>query len=458
MSACLRPLWRAAALAAFSVVAVSIAAAQPLDARPFLLTDFGGQADVARDVLIQPNGKIVVAGWAQDAQDSSGGPVVDDGDDVALARYTPRGRLDPRFSKDGKVRTDLSEDLDAAYAVVRQDDGKLVVAGTTGSESSPLGDDFLLVRYRRNGSVDRSFGDQGIVKTAFQPYPLEDVAYDLAIQPNGKLVVVGRSMVYDGVCCSRRDMAVARYLPDGSLDPSFSGDGMTTTDFDDSAYDEARAVAVQRGRILVAGTTGSANDFALARYRRNGELDESFSADGKVTTSFGTSDDSRFCSDAGDDIVDDIVIQPDGKIVAVGYSRQCQGAFGAARYLPDGRLDRSFGREGRSVILSEAKPVLGWVTQAVVNRDGSILVGGNALGTDSRRYEPDSDFALARLRPSGRLDDRFSTGGIRAIDLGDDDEFAYAMAKRGDRAVVVGTSRGSAANNWDWGLAGFRAP
>ena len=437
-----------------ALATVSVTGAETFNRSGFVITDFDGDVDVARDVLIQPNGKMVVAGWAHDSMPGSSGP----DDDVALARYLPSGQLDRDFSGDGKVRTDLEGDLDAAYAIARQDDGKLVVAGTTGTQEGPEGDDFLLIRYRRDGSLDRSFGANGFVTTAFQALPLADIAYDVAIQRNGKIVAVGRSMIHDGICCSRRDMTVARYLPDGALDPGFSDDGLVVTDFEDSAYDEARAVVLQPdGRIVVGGMTDSSPDFALVRYRRNGELDDSFSADGKVTTSFGTEDDPRFCSSSGTNIIDDLAVQPDGRIVAVGLSGQCQGGgFAATRYRPNGSLDKTFGRGGRSVILSDRKPALGWAFGVHLKRNGAIFVGGEATGVDSEPYEPDVDYAVARLRPSGRLDRRFSRDGIKAIDLGDDHESAFGMAKRGKRAVVVGTTVGRPSMSSDWGVASFR--
>ena len=181
----------------------------------------------------------------------------------ALASAAP-GDLDVSFSGDGKQTTDFGG-ADVASAVAVQADGKLVVAGTSDGN-------FALARYGVDGALDPSFSGDGLVTTDLGG---TDDGQGVAIQADGKIVVVGSS---DG------NFALARYTAGGGLDPSFSGDGLQTTDF--GAADGATAVAIQGdGRIVVGGSSGG--DFALARYDAAGELDPSFSGDGKQTTGFG---------------------------------------------------------------------------------------------------------------------------------------------------------------------------
>ena len=205
-------------------------------------------------MALQGDGKIVVVG------DAGGGGA------FALARYNPNGSLDPSFSGDGRQTTDFG-DFGVARGVALQG-GKIVAVG--------IGDagDFALARYNPNGSLDPSFSGDGKQTTDFGG---SDEASGVALQGDGKIVAVGR----DGP----GDFALARYNPNGSLDTSFSGDGKQTTDFGD--FDGANGVALQgNGKIVVVGVGGTGN-FALARYNPNGSLDPSFSGDGRQTTDFG---------------------------------------------------------------------------------------------------------------------------------------------------------------------------
>jgi uncharacterized delta-60 repeat protein len=149
------------------------------------------------------------------------------------------------------------------------------------------------------GDLDPSFGTGGKVMTAFQTGHARGFAIE--IQPNGKIITAGD--------LDNDRFALARYLPDGSLDPIFDGDGRLTTDFGASAVGGAAGIAIQaNGRILAVGGRG---DFAVARYRRDGGLDATWDDDGKVTTDFG-----RF------EVCEDVLVQPDGHVVVVGTSTQ----------------------------------------------------------------------------------------------------------------------------------------
>src|SRR4051812_27547114 len=178
--------------------------------------------------------------------------------------FTAPGDLDVSFSGDGRQTTDFGgSDLAAAVAV--QADGKIVVAGSSDGN-------FALARYGVDGALDPSFSGDGLVTTDLGG---TDDGQGVAIQADGRIVVAG---------ASGGDFALARYTTGGGLDPSFSGDGRQTTDF--GAADGATSVAIQSdGRIVLGG--GSGGGFALARYDAAGELDASFSGDGRQTTGLG---------------------------------------------------------------------------------------------------------------------------------------------------------------------------
>ena len=242
----------------------------------------------------------------------------------------------------------------------------------------------------------------------------------MAIQANGKIVAVGGGG-------PGGDFALARYNPGGSLDPSFSGDGMQTTDFGGS--DLATGVALQGdGRIVVVGRGGPLpRGFALARYNPNGSLDTSFSGDGKQRTGFGGSDDGARA----------VALQANGKIVTVGRGGP-GGDFALARYNPNGTLDTSFSGDG--------KQRTGFGTQATgvaLQADGRIVaVGGGG------------DFELARYNPGGRLDPRFSGDGRQTTDFGAAD-FATGMALQGDGKIVAAGRSGPSPEGGDFALARY---
>ncbi|HYU56948.1 MAG TPA: delta-60 repeat domain-containing protein, partial [Actinomycetota bacterium] len=218
-------------------------------------TPFVFGQDVARDVVVQPDGKVVVVGDAYNGADS----------DLGVARYLADGSPDTTFSGDGRATIHFVGQ-DSANGVALQPDGKIVVVGRTG-----VGD-FGVVRLNTNGSLDSSFSGDGKVGT-----PGLGAAQDVAVV-GGKIVVVG------GASPSPGDFVVARYTSTGSPDTTFSQDGIATTDF--AGSDVAYGLAVQPdGRIVVAGVTSVNMNFALARYTTTGGLDSTFSNDGKVTTS-----------------------------------------------------------------------------------------------------------------------------------------------------------------------------
>ena len=229
------------------------------------------------------------------------------------------GDLDPSFDGDGKVTTTFgSGSNDWADAVAIQADGKIVVAGYSNASGN---DDFALARYLPNGTLDASFSGDGRVLTNFGSGS-NDWANAVALQPDGKIVVAGLS---SDSASGNEGFALARYLPNGAMDASFGGDGRVLTDFGSGSYDEAFALAIQpNGKIVVAGVVTS-EGFALARYLPNGALDASFSGDGKVTTTVGSSWEQASA----------LAIQPrDGRLVVVGVTDYLSdsAAFALARY------------------------------------------------------------------------------------------------------------------------------
>ena len=325
-------------------------------------TDFGGRFDEALAVAVQPDGKIVVAGSSSDAT----------GSDMAVARYTNDGNLDASFDGDGMALVDFGGES-SARAVALQPDGKAVLAGWV---AQPVGGgccvaDFAVARLTSAGALDSSFNGDGQVVTDFLPGAdnTHDAAQAVLVQADGRIVAAG-SGVAEGTSV---DFAVARYLVDGSLDPTFSNDGRVTSDFV-GYFDEIRDLAVDTGGRLVAGGQscefpGNADevcDFGLARYASDGTLDRRFGRQGRVRTDLG--------GDVGEGIRG-VVVQADGRIVAAGDTAGPGASdVGLTRYRSDGRLDRSFGVRG--VVITPVSPSTDEVGGLALQADGRLLVAG----------------------------------------------------------------------------------
>ena len=228
-----------------------------------VVTDFGLSGSTAYAVAIQTDGKIVAAG---------------SGIGFSLVRYNTNGSLDTSFGTNGKVTADTGDQFyTVASAVVIQSDGKIVAAGSAlfntglpyaGGYSYTAAPGFVyfaLARYNTDGSFDASFGTGGKVATAFGPVPMIDRANAIAIQSDGKIVVVGGVWpVGYSYTPINADFAIARYNTDGILDTNFGSNGKVTTDFG-TFSDVAYGVAIQTDGMIVTGGVSSSS-FALARY------------------------------------------------------------------------------------------------------------------------------------------------------------------------------------------------
>jgi uncharacterized delta-60 repeat protein len=362
------------------------------------------------------------------------------------------GDLDPAFGVDGKVITDF-EAGDVGEDVAIQRDGKIVVVGWNYGSGVPA---FLVARYNLDGSLDSRFGSRGRVRTDFGS------AYAVAIQRDGKIVVSGERRDRGE---RNSDFALVRYNPNGTLDPSFDGDGKLTTDFGPDSF-AAGLVIQPDGKIVAVG--GARDEFAAARYLPNGALDPTFDGDGRVITPFTSATDAAA----------DVALQADGKLVAGGYagwrwwSYPLRPHLALARYNPDGSLDATFGAGGKVIpvpdrgglsfghdvaIQSDGKILLAGGPLLRFNADGSLdwnfgdggtlavtetRIEGLAVQRDrkivavgvSERY----DFTVDRLRPDGRADAGFAMGGQVVTSFGPDSiDGALAVAIQRDGKLVV---------------------
>ncbi|HET9665604.1 MAG TPA: hypothetical protein VFP09_02565 [Desertimonas sp.] len=355
----------------------------------------------ATAVATQADGKIVAVGAAAGPSETG---------EFALVRYDENGTLDPSFGVSGLVTTPIAGGGDEARSVAIQENGRIVVAGTDSWRR------FAVIRYRPTGVLDESFGGgDGIVRTNFTRG--DDVAFDVAIQPDGKIVAVG------GAGFGMLGFQLARYRRDGTLDPAFGDDGKVVTGYERA---NARTVTIQsNGRIVLAGynTTG----FAMARYRPDGRLDRSFSDNGTIDHVFGTWSPLRNLFAGA------VALQPDGRIVAAGGYDIFE--IGLARFRTDGSLDRTFNGDG--VMHIHVDGVEQSANGLVIQPDGRIVASGYAGPHEFA--DPDVfRFVLIRALRRGHLDRTFGDRG-RVATFFEGGAFAYgATADADGRVVVVG--------------------
>lgn len=387
-------------------------------------TEFVGSVDTADAVLVQPDGKILVAGST-----SLGGNVA-----ASLARYNTDGSLDRTFGNGGRIATSLLENI---VDLVRRPDGRIVAIGAT-----PGGADFGVIQLLPDGTLDvNGFGNRGFASIDFAGGA--DTPQAVVLQSDGKLVIAGSA--------GGADFGVVRLTPSGNLDPIFDADGKATIDFG-SAVESANDVAIDaNGRIVLAGTAavgaGGTNDFALARLDASGVLDATFSSDGKVTTDFNQN---------RDDDARSLVLQSGGFIVVGGTAIQektvpanFDADFALARYNSSGDLQLGFGTGGKKTIdftrdtLAPSEDTLG---EIALDANGRIVIAGTSAepGLTGR-----VDVAAARLNGvTGAVDTStdLNTGGKlypAFFGIGPDNGLALALQSDG-KWVIAGSTLANA--------------
>jgi uncharacterized delta-60 repeat protein len=348
-------------------------------------------------------------------------------------RYRRNGARDRGFGREGFTRPIEIQHFGRTQAqgIAVQRDGKVVVAGWRHKSNLPARQ--LLVRYRSDGSFDRSFGRRGIVTQKPSRYRPGDILHDVAIEPNGRIVAVGGHGEH-GLGESNRHPAglVVAYRPDGRVDRSF-GDGgrvLFPAPGDRFEYTGLKSVEVLRdGRLLVAGF--HVGSLFMARLLPDGRLDRSFGGgDGKLVVP-ASANARQFACSAGCWSAASFALRPDGRILVLAATWPDVGVL--RRLTPDGEVDRGFGRRGR--VLVGVKGHEFQFFDLALQGSRIVLSGWDEIYEEGK--EGELAFSVLRFLGDGRLDRGFGRHGVvvqrQGLASG-----AYAILNQGPRVVVAG--------------------
>ena len=308
-------------------------------------------------IAVDARGRVIVGGGAEVPGNTDHRHGFGSG--FAVARLKANGKLDPSFSGNGAVVTQIGGSLsDGVNAVAVDQQGRIVAAGTSGARHYGS-TEFAVARYLANGKPDNSFSGDGQTRTRF-PNDVDSYTKGLALDSKGRIVVAGAG----------GGIAVARYTPAGNLDRAFSQDGMLIADL--PTYNAAETVAVDGLDRVVVGADNE-NGFAILRYRPNGTVDRTFSGDGVAST--GT---------FGHDVALNygLAIDDEGRIVVSGsaWTNSVGGnrvVFALARLTPQGKLDPSFSQDG---LVTTSIGREAWGRGLALDSRGRILVAGVGKG------------------------------------------------------------------------------
>ena len=348
---------------------------------------------------VLPNGQILLAG--------SIGTVGNNGEgQFYLERLNSDGTIDTSFGSGGIVTTSIGPNAFATSMLVLSN-GQIILGGATDdSATAPTNANFAMVRYNANGSVDTTFGSNGIVITDF---PGNEEIDSMALSLSGQVIAAGAYFLYPNV-----GFDVARYNTNGSLDTTFNGNGMLSYNLGETGSNSfPPAIGVQSDSKIVIGSHTN-SEFAVYRFNVNGSIDTSFGNAGIATTS-GTLSPNVAATSTGaiQGSVTKLVIQGDGKIVAAGQTNQITPPYALVRFNSNGSVDRGFASNGGTVI-SDPNAFVAYqdasfsLASLLLQANGEIILVGNEQSPFGRYMSfPGPALLMEKFLPDGTVDPYF---------------------------------------------------
>ena len=349
-------------------------------------------------MAIQADGKILV----------SGGTGIASNIQIGVSRFNTDGSLDTTFGNDGVTIISSGWVKSFVYDMEVQPDGKIVLAGYRWNNTTG---DFLMVRLNEDGSMDDSFGTNGI---AIIDDGETEVAESFTILPDGKFIISG--YVHD-------DFTMVRINHDGSVDTTFGNNGWVRTEFDEGSSFSFETTVNADGRIVLGGMAlgyDNVYKYAAAAYHADGTLDTSFGTNGKVVFNVGDSNDFGIS----------LIQLEDGKILFGGHSyygySPLRYELAVVKLNADGSFDTSYGNNGvfKARLVENGES---YFADMVLQPDGKLVITGTA--NESGVYS----YGITRVTADGQLDTTFGENGkvVSYIDINDSESFNIALQTDG---------------------------
>lgn len=353
-------------------------------------------------ILPQPDGKLLVTTTGN--YDSTY---------FTVRRYNSNATPDTTFGTNGKVTTNIQEGYNQARALALQPNGNIVVAGYSHTLPSTR-DDFTIVRYQGNGSLDATFGNGGILTQSFDS--TNDESTILLLQPDNKLVAIGTKRNRTPNNFNYKDIVLSRYTTDGGLDTTFGTAGKVVSAFGNNINTIKNAVVMPDGKIMLMNSyynlyVDNNYHYELIRYTIDGVMDNTFGTNGKVVVDADSNE---------------MFSLPDGKIVLVGisYDAENNASIVVRRYNSNGTPDTGFGTNGMASTPATPYGIPG----AVLQPDGKIVVCYNAMAENGA-----IGFKVKRFNANGSLDTNFTT----TMTVVDNGAYTHSVFMQPDGKIIV---------------------
>lgn len=359
---------------------------------------------------------------------------------LSYSSFSQPGTLDQSFGNQGKVVTNLNVD-ETGKCMALQPDGKILIGGSVASAGQPA--DFLVLRYKTDGTLDSTFANKGRKRIDFKKN--NDVATALVLLTDGSILVAGTA--YNPVDASDANFVVTKLLSDGTTDNSFGPNGRLFIDIQ-GRKDEASGIAITSdNKILISGTTsntdGSESAFVVVEYNEDGTLNTSFGDGGKKIVGFGI----NFAT------CNAMAIQSDNKIVLGGTfaNTSNQSNFALARLTSAGILDNTFGGTGRVAIDLYGKNDM---LNSITIQGDKIIAAGTTFNDVANT---DADFAIARINSDGTIDNTFGTAGKVKTDYNSTYNGISSVGLLSDGEIIVSGVVDNGTTDLGFLVAGYSA-
>ena len=375
--------------------------------------DFYANTDVVNDIAVQANNKIIAVGTAFTAAWNV---------DLKIIRLNEDGTLDATFGDAGVVTyapDGMSYYEAHAMAVTILADGKILVAGGVLNSDGNL--NVLLIKLNSDGSFDNTFGTGGISQTALGT--AASIAEDVIIDTDGKILIAGQSDNSD----FRHAPTIARFNSDGSLDLTFATDGFTQLPVVSSDNEYSSICLQSDGKIVVSGHYASSSWVyvtLIARYNTDGTLDATFGTDGTAMVNLNDFDDEFF----------GMGINSNNEIIVGGFTTGMTSYdMLLMKYDQNGALVTTFGDNGM-VVYNHNSTAYNVIYDLTIQADNKIV----AVGSSGELAPGNNDWAILRFNDDGSLDNTFGSDGITTTDFFGEQDEAQSVALCGNDKIYVG--------------------